>query len=54
MSASPGLRLAARRRLVPPPANDNAAPVLIRVGRIVALVFGVSAILWVTARLLAP
>jgi hypothetical protein len=43
-----------RRRLLPAPANDNAAPPLARLARILALIAGLAAILWTAAGLLAP
>jgi hypothetical protein len=41
------------RRLIPVPANDNAAPLGIRVARSVALIAGVAVISWIVSRLLA-
>ncbi len=42
-----------RRRLIPVPANDNAAPLGIRVARSVALLVGVAVISWIVSRLLS-
>jgi hypothetical protein len=42
-----------RRRLIPVPANDNTAPLGIRVARSVALLVGVAVISWIVSRLLS-
>jgi hypothetical protein len=41
------------RRLIPVPANDNAAPLGVRIARVVALASGAMIVAWVVSRLLS-
>jgi hypothetical protein len=41
------------RRLIPLPANDNGAPLGVRIARGLALTAGATVILWIVSRLLS-